>query len=93
MTKEEAEEHCRQHAAEVRRIGVVLAVCGLAFSSVGLEIERALGLPESSLAAKLIVPQQELLSALSAYETVLENAAKGQLTPVEEEEWSEIISE
>ena len=91
MTKEEAISACENHAADAQAVGAILALAGIAFSIIGPEVEKALGLPKDTLVDTLIVPQKQLLSALSAYIAVLENAAKGQLSPVVEEEWSEVI--
>jgi hypothetical protein len=90
MTREDAINQVKDYRDVLLGLTGLMAIAGIDFCRSGSEIEKALGVPEGTLAKAL--NDAVWITVVSNYITVLENAAKGQLTPVVEE-WEELLSE
>ncbi len=91
MTRDEAIAELTAYRQSIQGLFVLVAIGGMAFGKVGPEVEAALGIPSGAL-AKALDPQA-LTDAMSAYTTVLENAAKGQLASESTtDEWESVIN-
>lgn len=88
MTHDEAVKELNSYKNSVQGLFIFVALETVKFTRVGAEIEDALGIPSGLLA--LTLADLKITDMFSAYLSALENAAKGQLVPVEDE-WADTI--